>query len=269
MKRFTLFVMSLFLTLGVMAQVTALADFKADKSYTVSTTTRGSWAVKSTDNGYVFCSAKEAGEDVTAEQQQFAVLSANDGADYYLYSVAAKQFVKADKTVSSATVAPDAIEINAAGEGRIQVYFKDYTLKYVNLNGAQNLSVDTWTTIDDGNAVQFVEAADFDAAAALDYLQNVVKLTFEYYKGGSKVETEIKPMIKGVTYTVEPKPFQSVKSVKLGENEVAPVDGVYSFVVNEAATVKVTVESSYPFTLTTDDAAPALYAIKSGRGDDY
>ena len=160
--------------------VSVLADFNPNKYYTISTPSRGGWSVNNAgdnfrstnDNGYGLT------VDKTKTQNQFAVLSA-DGENYYLFSVHANKFVKADRTLVAGPA--DAIKFTDAssqGAGRVLVSFKDLENKYINLGGDKQMIIDGWKTVDAGNAVKFVEAGDFDPTAALAMLSTQVEATY-------------------------------------------------------------------------------------------
>ena len=160
--------------------VSALADFNPNKYYTVSTPSRGGWSVN--DAGDNFRSTNDNGYGLTVDktktQNQFAVLSA-DGENYYLFSVHANKFVKADRTLVAGPA--DAIKFTDAssqGAGRVLVSFKDVQNKYINLGGDNQMIIDGWNTVDVGNAVKFVEAGDFDPTAALAMLSTQVEATY-------------------------------------------------------------------------------------------
>ena len=163
--------------------VSALADFNPNKCYTVTTPSRGGWSVN--DAGDNFRSTNDNGYginvDKTKTQNQFAVLSV-DGVNYYLFSVHANKFVKADRTLVAGPA--DAIKFTDAssqGAGRVLVSFKDLNDKYINLGGDNQMVIDGWgdgnNEIDAGNAVKFVEAGDFDSKAALAMLKPVATTT--------------------------------------------------------------------------------------------
>mgnify|MGYP003303251127 CR=1 FL=1 len=116
--------------------------------------------------------AGDAAEEIseTNPNQHFAVLSA-DGVDYYLYSVAAKKFVKKDGTLVAGIADP--IVLNSAteqGAGRVQIQFKDTDI-FVNIGGEHNTAINSWNKIDAENAVLFTEVGDFDATEALAILK--------------------------------------------------------------------------------------------------
>ncbi len=155
-----------------------LSEFDQNKCYTVSTTTRGGWAVQmDTEGNYTkFCSTKDAGLGTESNpedaSQQFAVLSV-DNENYYLYSVAAKKFVNSDQSLVAGIAEPiELADASTMGDCRVRVNFKGYDNKYINLGGSSQMLVDNWGTIDGGNAVAFIEAADFDPTEALAMLNS-------------------------------------------------------------------------------------------------
>lgn len=159
-------------TVEVVDYPNEFAEFNPNKCYIAATTSRGGWAVNGA--GTMFCSTMDAGsgdssnpEDVN---QHFAILSI-DGENYYLYSVGARKFVKSDCSLVAGI--GDAIELADAsnvGDCRVRVNFKGYADKYINLNGEKSLIVDNWDTADAGNAIAFIEVADFDPTEALAML---------------------------------------------------------------------------------------------------
>ena len=193
MRKFTLF-LALMVTMvtSAFAQtvVSNLADFKSDKCYTVTTETRGGWAVKS--DGSQFCSTNDAGlgttSDATDANQQFAVLTVN-GEDYFLYSVGAKKFVKSDRSLNANS--GDAIEFADAGDNRVRVNFKGINNSFINLGGGNQMTVDWWSNMDAGNKVQFLEVADFDATEALAALNSAVEVVYVYMYNGVEVSREV------------------------------------------------------------------------------
>ena len=220
MKRSFTLLMSLFLVIGSMwAQVTSLEGFSQDKCYTFATSSRGAWAVDA--EGTLFSSTGDQGlaEDATDTRQQFAVLSVN-GADYYLYSVSAKKFIKADRTLVAGPADALAIaDASSQGAGRVQFRFRDVNNSYINLGGSNQMSVDWWGTIDAGNAVLVSEAGDFNAAEALAMLTNVCTVTYEFtYEGEVKYTQEL-VVAKGDAYPAVQPPFGTVAETPSGTVE--------------------------------------------------
>ena len=212
--------MTLFLTVGAMwAQVTSLEGFSQDKCYTFATTVRGAWAVDAA--GTLFSSTGDQGlaVDATDTKQQFAVLSVN-GADYYLYSVSAEKFVKADRSLVEGLA--DAIAIadaSSVGAGRVQFRFRDVNNAYINLGGSNQMAVDWWGTIDEGNAVLVSEAGDFNAEKALAMLSNVCTVTYEYtYEDVVKFTQEI-VVTKGDAYPAVQPPYGTTAETPAGNVE--------------------------------------------------
>ena len=154
--------------------VTSLSDADPTKCYSISTTTRGAWAVDSAGIRFSTTGVEGYTVDVSDPNQQFAILSAN-GEDYYLYSVSAKKFVK--RNCSLVAGVADAIEFVDASsweEGRVMVRFRDYANANINIGGSNQIAINSWDIIDAGNAVLISEAGDFDATEALDMLLDSV-----------------------------------------------------------------------------------------------
>ena len=203
--------------------VSNLSDFKSDKCYTVTTPSRGGWAVKS--DASQFCSTNDAGlgttSNATDANQQFAVLTVN-GEDYFLYSVGAKKFIKHDRTLSA--VSGDAIEFADAskeGVGRVRVNFKGIENSYINLGGSNQMTVDWWGTIDAGNAVQFLEVADFDATEALKLLNSKVELVYVYQYEGKEISRQTVDVMVGEAYPAITAPYGFTADAPQGVVEAA------------------------------------------------
>lgn len=235
MKRtFTFLLTALFLCVGtiVKAQVSSLESVDPTKCYSISTASRGGWAVN--ESGDKFASTNDLGLTVDAAdvKQQFAILSAN-AKDYYLYSVSAKKFVKRDRTLVAGVA--DAIafaDASSEGEGRVQVRFRDIASSYINLGGSKQMIIDGWSAVDGGNAVLIAEAGDFDATEALAMLSNVCTVTYEFtYEGEVKYtqETVVTPGDVYPDYTVtlplgvsaEAKPEGEVQATETVEVELS------------------------------------------------
>ena len=150
--------------------VTELANFNPNKFYTVSTNGRGGWSVKA--DGSQFCSTADGGlgtnVDAANTRNQFAILTV-DNENYYLFSVHANKFIKRDRTLVEGP--GDPIEFAQADDGeRVRVNFKGIADSYINLGGSNQMVIDSWSTMDAGNKVKFVEAGNFDPTAALAML---------------------------------------------------------------------------------------------------
>ena len=152
--------------------VNTLADADPAKCYTISTNERGAWAVDAEGTYFSTTTVEGYEVDATDARQQFAILSAN-GEDYYLYSVSAQKFVKRDRTLTAGRA--DAIEFvdgSDIGAGRVLVRFRDIDDANINIGGDKQMIIDSWNTIDGGNAVLVAEATEFDAEDALEMLDN-------------------------------------------------------------------------------------------------
>ena len=147
--------------------ISRLEDADPTKYYTIATTARGAWAVNTEGTYFSTTGVEEYYIDAEDARQQFAILSLN-AVDFYLYSVSAKKFVKSDRTL--ATGIGDAIEFVDASSiegGRVMVRFRDVADANINIGGDNQMTIDSWGTIDGGNAVLIAEAGDFDATEAL------------------------------------------------------------------------------------------------------
>ena len=183
MKKITL-LMTLLVAMvtTAMAQITSLEDVNQNKCYVVTTVqgNRGGWSV--TEDGSKFSSTFDVSGtknyDITDKKQQFAFVKNTDG-NYYLWSVGASKFVLSNMTLSAnkgeAIQFNDASSYNKWDETQVQVQFVGNSYGYINLGGSNQMTIDWWGTVDDGNAVTLIEADDFDPTDALAML-DVAKL---------------------------------------------------------------------------------------------
>ena len=232
--------MTLFLTIGAMwAQVTSLEGFSQDKCYTFATSGRGAWAVDAAGTLFSSTGDQKLTVDANDTKQQFAVLSA-DGADYYLYSVSAKKFVKADRTLVAGPADALAIaDASSQGAGRVQFRFRDVNNSYINLGGSNQMSVDWWGTIDAGNAVLVSEAGDFNAAEALAMLsKSMYVVTYEFVYDGKVKYTQEAEVAEGDSYPAVSKQFPFGVSVS---------GSVPNGVVTGTETVQIELSVDFPF----------------------
>ena len=191
MRKFTILLSLLFVFIAsATASVIKLSDFDQNKCYTVTTTTRGGWLVKA--DGNQFCSTNDAGfgttTDATKAQNRFAVLTI-DNENYYLFSIHANKFIKKDRTLVSGP--GDPLEFADAGDGeRVRVNFKNIVNSYINLGGSNQMTIDGWSTMDEGNRVKFTEVGDFDPAEALEMLRNPEVEVVNYFSATTIADGE-------------------------------------------------------------------------------
>ena len=152
-----------------MTSISDVDEFVNGEFYTVSTANRGGWTVN--EGLTKFISTNDAGfgttTSATEARNHFAVLKSTKG-NYYLYSLAAEKFVKADCSLAENIGEP--IEFTTFSNNRSRVNFKGYSNKYINLGGSHQMAVDGWSTIDAGNNVRFLEIGEFDYEDVLQTL---------------------------------------------------------------------------------------------------
>ena len=196
MKKFTLLIASLFITIGAMAQ------FDANKYYTVvaeghSKGGSPAWAVN--DDGTSFVST---GNTTIANeaQQYFAFITYNEAT--YIYSVSAKKFVKNDASLVAFT--GDAVTVEALSDGKY--FFKFSDSQVINIGGLGQMTIDSWGgttgTKDGGNQVTVTEAGEF-TVEDLAEATNMILYTPNFI--GAKTKTDNRLLtsfgVNGDTYT--------------------------------------------------------------------
>ncbi len=176
MRKITLFLMSLFLTVGAMAQITDASQLSKDKCYHITSkdANRGAFYAPEGAEYLTHCGGtygnyhnKDVAKNIESPAQQFAFVE-YDG-KLYLYSVSEKKFAQKDgnyvelvnSTTDFVTVVPNGGYFNININGTNKLNFSggyDYGV-YANYN-----------TDDDGNKLVITEAGDFNPTAAIRQL---------------------------------------------------------------------------------------------------
>ena len=202
MRKFTLFIASLFLALGAMAQITDANQLSNYKCYHITSkdANRGAFYAKPGEGYLSHCGGtygnylnKDVTKDPTSTAQQFAFVE-HEG-QLYLWSVSEKKFAQKDgnfiklvKTTSEfVTVTPNGSYFNININGTNKLNFSGgYTYGvYANYNND-----------DDGNNLVITEAGDFDpteAIAALkgDFLEDNITLPWTTSTPWSDAEADL------------------------------------------------------------------------------
>lgn len=104
-------------------------------------------------------------DDSKDAQQQFAIVSNDNGETYYLYHAAEKKFVGKDGTLGERPT--DAVAFKAGDFDNTFVVYFDAS-HYINVGGSRQMVIDDWDTPDGGNSCLIVPVGDFDPKDALD-----------------------------------------------------------------------------------------------------
>ncbi len=163
MRKIT-YLLSLFLMIvgTAMAQsVTDWADLSNNKAYTLRT--KRSDLVAKGDGSRIATTNDISGTfDATNTQYQFALLK-NTAGSYFLYSISANKFV--NKTGNLVNYAEPILFKNGNPTGTFVIYFD--ASHYVNMGGSKQLSIDSWSTADEGNSFTITPVADFSPSPEL------------------------------------------------------------------------------------------------------
>ena len=181
--------------------VSALADFKPNKAYTLTTKQRGAWTVNNELTELSTTSSAGQTVDATNTKQHFAVLTL-DNVNYYLFNVAANKFVKSKYNLVAAKGTP--IQLNDAtseGANRMQIQYVGDANGYFNIGGYSQPDICGWSAIDHGNAVLFTEIADFNPAEALAMLaKETANVTYNFVLNGKTIHTQTEDVAIGGEY---------------------------------------------------------------------
>ena len=189
MRKFTLFIASLFLAVGAMAQITDASQLSNSKCYHITSkdANRGAFYAKPGEGYLSHCGGtygnylnKDVAKNSSSTAQQFAFVE-YDG-KLYLYSVSEKKFAqKDDNFIKLVKTTSDFVTVVANGS-----YFN------ININGTNKLNFSggyeygvyaNYQNDDDGNNLVITEAGSFDpteAIAALkgDFLEDNITLAW-------------------------------------------------------------------------------------------
>ena len=189
MRKFTLI-----LSLLVAFVTTAIAQTlpATDKSFTITTVGRGGLAANDAATACVGFNHTTVSSE---EQKNFAFVQ-YDG-NVYLYNVWAKKFMQKDGTLS-ATLPIDNIQVTNLDGG---AYFFKYDDQHVvNLGGSNQLTIDSWGTVDAGNTYTLTEVGTFDPAEAISVLDNSYTITYDFQYNGKTVHTQVTKITCGSNY---------------------------------------------------------------------
>ncbi len=189
MRKFTLFIASLFLASGAMAQITDANQLSNDKCYHITSKdgNRGAFYAKPGEGYLSHCGGtygnylnKDVAKNSSSTAQQFAFVEYEG--QLYLWSVSEKKFAqKDDNFIKLVKTTSDFVTVTPNGS-----YFN------ININGTNKLNFSGGYTYgvyanynqdDDGNNLVITEAGSFDPAEAIaalkgDFLEDNIALAW-------------------------------------------------------------------------------------------
>lgn len=148
--------------------VAAIAQLVNDKLYYVSQPnhTQGatSWAIAT--GGNALQSSGDLGIESAKEdsRQQFAFISNDNGATRYLYHAVEKKFVNRDGSLAETPI--DAIHFTAGAYDTTFVAYFDES-HYINIGDSREMTINDYSTPDDGNSCVIIPVASFNPKSAL------------------------------------------------------------------------------------------------------
>ena len=187
MRKFTLFIASLFLALGAMAQITDASQLSNEKCYHITSkdANRGAFYAKPGEGYLSHCGGtygnylnRDVAKNSSSTAQQFAFVEYEG--QLYLWSVSEKKFAQKDGNfIKLVKTTSDFVTVTPNGS-----YFN------ININGTNKLNFSggydygvyaNYQNDDDGNNLVITEAGSFDPAEAIaalkgDFLENNITL---------------------------------------------------------------------------------------------
>lgn len=172
------------LTLKLVKIITNTSQINADKSYVVKCD-RSAWAVANDGTALSTIGSLNLALSISDGKQQFAFVTPDEGANYYLYSVNAGKFLHAESNAGnggSLVYGPNADKVLFADASSYKantwrVYLEGDN-KNINVGGSNQVTIDSWATADAGCAYYLIEAADVDGAALAERLKGPISVTW-------------------------------------------------------------------------------------------
>ena len=229
MRKFTLLIASLFITIGAMAQVTDVKKLSNKKCYhiTAKDAARGAFYAPADAEYLTTCGGtynnypnKDISKSATDAKQHFAIIKVID--KYYLYSVTAKKFAKKEGNYIKLVEEPsDYITIEKNGSEN-NFYLKINGSNLLNFSGGYDHGVyANNNSVDDGNRLVLTEAGAFDPTEALSALNAFQQSWATNTIWSADLSEEDKP--SGLPTTADNKDVVSVK--KAETNVTIPANG--------------------------------------------
>lgn len=202
-------------------QVFSANDIVEGTVYTIRTKSRGGLTVTSTSDTRLYGTLEEGvGQkfDPTDVRQQFQFVK-QDG-KVYLYSVATKKYVSATKQGTLTAEPKDAIYFANASAENVRLYFTDKL--NINLGGSCQISIDDWTSKDDGNSfiIQDVIAGDDTPKTSGELVYRGLIQVSTDATGAVPVITDFNAEKTSLT-AEDPTTAVSIEAARLGEGTVS------------------------------------------------
>ena len=237
--------------------VTDWANLSNNKAYTLCTSR--SELVAKTDNSRIATTKDIGGTfDASNTQYQFALLK-NTSGSYYLYSISASKFV--NKTGDLVETPADPILFkDGNASGTFVLYFD--ASHYMNMGGSNQLAINGWSTVDEGNSYTITPVADFAPSEALLSSINTVDVTVNFFVDGKPYSSVTK------SYTINTAISAETFAADLNGTYLTFANTDVQTVTNETATINVncTVEA-LPFTASESYANAVWYIIDMHSND--
>lgn len=221
---------------------------------------RSNWGVA--DNATALKTLAQLGlaKSETDTKQQFAFITPDGGTNYYLYSVHAQRYLKNNNTFAAQGEPVAFADASTQGANKIQVRFRDVAQKYFNVGGSNQMLIDGWNTIDEGNACEIVQynTLVFDLDYALKVFNKGAEVTIKYMHEGTQVLLQNELLFVGDTKTIPCDwAYTTIESVTVdGVSLEAPAEGNdWTFTIDAVGSKEVKVNLVYntPFALTVEN----------------
>lgn len=239
MRKIT-YLLSLFLMIvgTAMAQsVTDWADLSNNKAYTLRT--KRSDLVAKGDGSRIATTNDISGTfDATNTQYQFALLK-NTAGSYFLYSISANKFV--NKTGNLVNYAEPILFKNGNPTGTFVIYFD--ASHYVNMGGSKQLSIDSWSTADEGNSFTITPVADFSPSPELLNSIEPISVAVNFIVDGKTYSSATKSFYLNTPITAEK------FTTDLNDFYLAFASTDVATVTAETTTINVTCTAQTPFVI--------------------
>jgi len=263
-KIYSLFLLMILSASSLFAQepIEKVSELSNTKAYTITSARCGLQVIK--DGTCLYTSSGSAAGVAEFNDkdpnQHFALI--NGGKNFFLYSVGAGKFVDKNGLLTDEVTADVVINLFETGNDNFPFNLNWGSDYYLNTQEPGNFDtgyiIDDWSTLDNGNRFQIIEAAAFTDEAAIkkaeayDATLVVSKVTYIYMCDGKEQYRYTKTMMGAAPLTVE----YDGPGNRIGASsyDSAPANKEISVDTEETVTYNFTIDfTSLPFTPTTID----------------
>ena len=275
MKKFTLFLASLFLTIGAMAQISALSELDNSKAYLLKNANDMGYAIWKSGDNLTLCGASSTytdALDATDAGSNWQIISYKG--EYYLYNIGAKRFAVTCGGATYLTETPTSISIETVTKGF--AFNSDGVVNHYMCASHQShhssAPIQFWYSSDNGSAWQIIDNSE-NITEGLDALAKVEEYVAKY-----EIINTVTPIVESASdtrvgaytpasVTALSAKLETYKANMTEENHSALEEAYNELLANGE---KVTLSAGEKFTVKCFDSSRGymVYSTVEGKGSD-